>query len=283
MGLFSIVSDAWNGATHVASDAWNGATHLASDAWNGATDFAGDVAHDAWSGLNTLGGGIWSGLCDVGHFLAHRWKTIAAVAIGTLVFVAVATLAPELLPGLLALAPEAAPWLVLGAAGAASGASSKLFDDLVNGRPPGWDILQSAAITGVLTVATAGVLSWAAPRVAEALPILKPFAEKWVVAGSDAGDGAGGAPISIPDGPSGVPDPSVPAPASDATASGDATVAEAAPPPTPRTYDPMSATQAALRAPKSSGIIGLIAGDEGNSTNKRLNHDAREDGSAPSR
>jgi hypothetical protein len=268
MGFFSFVSHTWDDATHVASDAWSGATH-----------FVGDVAHDAWSGLSTFGGAV-------GQFLSHRWKTIAAIAIGTVAFVAVATLAPELLPGLLALAPEAAPWLVLGAAGAASGAASKTFDDLVNGRPLGWDILRSAVITGAATVLTVGTLQWIAPRLGEALPLLKPLTDRFAVAGSTAGDGAGGVSVPPPPAPTAdgvtngsAADPGTAEPATD-TSSEDPV--EQAGGPT-RPWDRMTPKQAVLRAPKSRGIIGLLAGDEGNSTNKRLNRDANEDGGVPSR
>ncbi len=91
MGLFDVVGDAWDGVTSVASDAWDGVTHVAGEAWDGVTSAAGwvgDRLGDAWG------------------WIADHWKTIAAVAIGTVVFVAVATFAPELLPGLFALARE---------------------------------------------------------------------------------------------------------------------------------------------------------------------------------
>jgi hypothetical protein len=226
-----------------AGDAWNGATHLAGDAWNGATQLAGDV----------------------GGFVADHWKTIGAVAIGTLAFVAVATFAPELLPGLFVLAPELAPWLILGGAGAASGAATRVFDDVVDGRTPGWDVLQSAAITGIFTVATAGTLQWLAPQIGEAVPFLKPLTDRFVIAGSEAGAGADAVDPVIP-----VP---VAAPAESAASETPAAATEAG------TSEPQlfSISQAIWRAPKTRGIIGLVAGDTGDHANRHIDAEHRED------
>lgn len=227
MGLFDWAGDAWDGITDAA-------------------DWVGDRASDAWG------------------FVADHWQTIAAVAIGTVVFVGVATFAPALLPGLFALAPTLAPWLVLGAAGAASGAATRVFDDLMEGRTPGWDVLKAALITGAVTVVTAGTLQWLAPKVSEAIPALKPLTDHFRVSGGAAGEGAGAAPPVIT-----TPGVKVPAP-SVAASSGAASTETAA----SSTFQVLSPAEAAFRAPKTRGLIGLLSGDAGTHTNNRLDRKA---------
>jgi hypothetical protein len=167
MGLFSFVSHAWHDATSVASDAWNGATH-----------FVGNVASDAWGGLEDAGGAI-------GHFFATRWKTILAVTVGTIAFAAIVAFAPEALP---LLTPALTSWVVVGAAGAASGALSRVTYDLLNGKSPGWDVAKSAAISGVFSLATAGTLAFVAPKVGELLPVLQPLTSRIGNVGATAGE-----------------------------------------------------------------------------------------------
>ncbi|MEZ0229182.1 MAG: hypothetical protein ACAI25_11205 [Planctomycetota bacterium] len=218
MGLFDWAGDAWDGVTGVAADAW-----------------------DATTG-----------------FVQDHWKTIAAVTIGTLVFVGVATFAPALLPGLFALAPTLAPWLVLGGAGAASGAATRAFDDLLEGRTPGWDVLQAALLTGAVTVVSAGTLSWLGPKLGEAIPRLKPLTDRFVIAGGSAGEGASAVEPVIK-----VPGIAPPPPANvpSIAAAGDGL------------YPHLSAGQAAWRAPKTRGLIGLLSGDAGQRANDHLDRE----------
>jgi hypothetical protein len=252
MGLFSWASDAWHGVTHAASSAWHG---------------------------------VEDGARDAGDFFAHRWKTFAGIAVGTVAFVTVATLAPELLPGLIAAAPEVAPWLVLGAAGATSGAASRTVLDLLDGRRPGLDVLRSAAITGVLSVATVGVLQWAAPQLGQAIPLLRPLTDRFAADGLQAGEAALSGRAAAEAAAAGrvAPEEASPLEAAEPTApaaalarAGDATTDEA--PEDGETYKPMTARQAAARAPKFHGIIGILTGDAGTTSKKDPDEESGDGG-----
>ncbi|HZU95220.1 MAG TPA: hypothetical protein VFF73_00825, partial [Planctomycetota bacterium] len=116
-------------------------------------------------------------------FVSSNWKTIAVVAAGTVIFGA----ALVLTGGTAALlAPTLGQLLV---AGVASGMGSQLVSDLLNGQTPGWDIVKAGAVSGVITVATAG-LGRFVPGLAT--PLENPWAQRAVVSsvGGVAGAGA---------------------------------------------------------------------------------------------
>jgi hypothetical protein len=115
-------------------------------------------------------------------FVSSNWKTIAVVAAGTLIFGA----ALVLTGGTAALlAPTLGQLLV---AGVASGMGSQLVSDLLNGQTPGWDIVKAGAVSGVITVATAG-LGRFVPGLAT--PLENPWAQRAVVTATGGVAGAG--------------------------------------------------------------------------------------------
>jgi hypothetical protein len=114
--------------------------HAADAGWHDVDHFAHRVAHDATS---------WSE--DAAHWLAKRWKPIAAALISGLVFGAVFCFCPEL-------GPAAIAWLVPAlVAGFASGAAGQAASDLLDHKTPGTDLIVPALLSAALSVGGMGI------------------------------------------------------------------------------------------------------------------------------
>ncbi len=130
---------------------------VVKDAAGKVKDTVSDGVSKARDGIARVGDGLANIGSAVGDWFQDNWKTIAAIAVSTLVFAAVV--------GLAVLLPFAVPVLLtLAVAGFASGAAFYLVDQWLNGRPidPKAALIQGG-ISALVTVGTAGVGRLAAP------------------------------------------------------------------------------------------------------------------------
>ena len=118
----------------------------------------------------------------IGGFFAANWKTVAVVAVGTVLFAAVVVLTG----GAGALLAPTLGELVL--AGVVSGAGAQATSDLLGHKKLGLDLVEAGVVAGVLTVATAGASRFV-PGLAT--PLSNPVAQRAVVAAAGAAGGAG--------------------------------------------------------------------------------------------